>query len=63
VKILRRCLYKVTMREGRSRGFEDLREGGKEQLVRDDGVHSGEYKTRPQSEKIWEERSGGWRRW
>jgi len=38
-----------------------LRERRKEQLVRDDGVHSGDCKTRPGSEEIWEERAGGWR--
>jgi hypothetical protein len=41
----------------------DLREGIKEQLVMDDGgVDSREYRARLQSERIWEEHSGGWRR-
>ena len=39
----------------------DLREGRKEQLVMDDGgVDSREYRARLQSEKICEERYGGW---
>jgi hypothetical protein len=43
----------------------DLREGRKEQLARDDGVDSGRYRARLQSERIWEEHSGVWRqrRW
>ena len=40
----------------------DLREGRKEQLARDDGsVDPRGYRARLQLEKIWEERSGGWR--
>jgi hypothetical protein len=59
VKILQRYFSR------RQRAMEDrvgLREGRKEQLARDDGVHSGDYKMRPRSEEIWEECAGGWRR-
>jgi hypothetical protein len=39
----------------------DLREGRKEQLPMDDGgVDSRGYRARLQSERIWEECSGGW---
>jgi hypothetical protein len=41
----------------------DLREGRKEQLATDDGgVDSRGYRARLRSERIWEERSRGWRR-
>jgi hypothetical protein len=39
----------------------DLREGRKEQLAMDDGgVDSRECRAILQSDRIWEERSGGW---
>jgi hypothetical protein len=40
----------------------DLREGRKEQLARDDGgVDPRGYRAGLQLQRIWEERSGGWR--
>jgi hypothetical protein len=43
--------------EGRSSGFERV-----ELAIDNGGVDSREYRVRLQSDRIWEEHSGGWRR-
>jgi hypothetical protein len=39
-----------------------IQDGRRRRLARDDGADFGGYKARPQSDGIWDERFGSWRR-